>query len=116
MRSATKMDTHTSTTPMMIEPMASNTGLPVTIASATKAIASTRPTSAATSSPSTTTSSALRVLASHCRSDLLPRSFLISRRQPASEPDSSTIDAPSTISAIHGLFSGSCADSLCQPS
>ena len=34
MRIATKIETHTSTTPMAMEPMASNTVLPVTAASA----------------------------------------------------------------------------------
>ena len=54
-------DTQISTTPMTIEPAASNTGLPVAAASATNTKASTRPNNAARSSPSTTTSSTLRV-------------------------------------------------------
>ncbi len=57
--------------------------LAVTVARPTNPIASTRPTRAAMSSPSTTTSSALRVPASHLPKDLPPRTLLISAGSPA---------------------------------
>ena len=53
--------TTTSSTPTLIEPSASNSGLPVSIDSSTATNASTRPPSAAMSSPATTISSDWRV-------------------------------------------------------